>query len=167
MPLDILRRTGGWCVELIVPIKQGDRTIEQVEIKPPSIKTLTRWQRGQIPSTMALLSELCGISEALLVNITYPDADRVLLALFNIVPQAIKSDFTEGQRPLASMDEEEPVPEPGARPLAEDDPRFPQHDGPVVPLSPPPPPNMPPQPIPPQEGIGIKMDAPDVMRRVS
>jgi hypothetical protein len=167
MPLDILRRTGGWCVELVVPIRQGDRTIEQIEIKPPSIKTLTRWQRGQIPSSMALLAELSGISEALLVNITYPDADRVLLALFNIVPQAIKASFTDGDRPLASPEEAAPAPEPGQRPLADDDPRFPAADGPVVPLSPPPPPQMPPQPIPPQDGLGFKMDAPDVMRRVS
>jgi hypothetical protein len=167
MPLDILRRNGGWCVELIVPIKQGDRTIDQIEIKPPTIGTMTRWQRGYISSTMALLADLSGIPENVLNGISYPDADRVLLALYNIVPQPIKTAFTEGQRPLSTPEEEMPAPEPGTRPLAEDDPRFPQHDGPVEPLGPPQPPPLPPQPIPPQEGLGLSFATPEVTRRVA
>ena len=149
MALDILRRTGGWMVELAVPIKVGNKDVTEIEIKAPTISILTRWQSGAIASSMALLSELCGIPEQSLVNIAYPDADRVLMALFNVVPQPIKSDFTAGARPLASEGDQIPEPDPGTRPVAVDDPRFPHHDGPVQPLAPAPPPSPEPPPPPP------------------
>jgi hypothetical protein len=169
--VDTLRKSGGWCVELTVPIKHGNRVIEEIDIKAPSIRTLTRWQRGQIPSSMALLSELSGISESVLDTITYPDADRVLLALFNVVPKPIQSDFSSGTRPLSTPVEELPEPAPGTRPVAQDDPRFPYHDGPVVEsavgnVSVSRPPGTEP---PPEEEAPVKplnFDPPPVMRKV-
>jgi hypothetical protein len=176
MALDILRRTGGWMVELMVPIKHGAKTIDAIEIRAPSIGLLTRWQRGDIASSMALLAELSDIPESILNTITYPDADRVLMALFNAVPKPIQTDFTNGTRPLATPPEEAPEPVPGSRPLAVDDARFPMHEGtlskpePVAPApasAPAPAPAAPAAPAVPHGGIGVSMDgAPPTMRKV-
>src|SRR4249920_3873386 len=106
-----IRRTGGWCVELAAPLQMGGKIVDQIEIKPIDIATLTRWQRGDIGSSMALLSELCGIPEQILHTIKYPDADRVLLALYQTVPLPIQNDFTQGNRPLATAPEDMPPPE--------------------------------------------------------
>jgi hypothetical protein len=169
MTLDILRKAGGWCVELAVPIKNGVRDVDAIEIKAPSIRTLTRWQRGEITSSMALLAELSGIPETALESITYPDADRVLLALFNVVPQPIRQDFSNGTRPLTTPVEEMGEPVPGTRPVAPDDPRFPKHDGPIIesPIA-----AAAPSPAPissPDDEENVKplnFDAPPVMRKV-
>jgi hypothetical protein len=170
MAIDILRKTGGWMVELVVPIRHGAKTIDTIEIKAPTIGVLTRWQRGDIASSMALLAELSDIPESILSTITYPDADRVLMALFNAVPKPIQTDFTNGNRPLATPPDEAPAPAPGSRPLAVDDPRFPQHEGtlskPDQPV-PVPAPAPPPAPAPAAEsGIGIAMDGPPMIRKV-
>jgi hypothetical protein len=169
MAIDTLRKTGGWCVELFVPLKWGARTIDAIEIRSPTIGILTRWQRGDIPSSMALLAELSDIPESILNTITYPDADRVLLAMYNAVPKPIQSDFSEGARPLATPPEVAPVPVPGSRPLAVDDPRFPKHDGTLSQPDPEPEPAPAPAPAPasaPHGGIGISMDGPPAIRKV-
>jgi hypothetical protein len=125
MPLDIMRRTGGWVVELAVPIKHGSTTIDTIEIRPPTIDTVVRWSDGTFPSSMALLADLSGLPEMVLRQITYPDADRIMMALYNVVPQPLKSDFTNAVRPLATPLDELPPDEPGARPVDQTDPRFP------------------------------------------
>jgi hypothetical protein len=126
MSIDIMRRTGGWVVELAVPIKHGSATIDTIEIRPPTIDTVVRWGEGGFPSSMALLADLSGVPERVLRQISYPDADRVMMALYNIVPQQLKTDFTSGNgRPLATPADELPPEEPGARPVDQTDPRFP------------------------------------------
>jgi hypothetical protein len=167
MALDTLRKTGGWCVELYVPLKWGARTVDTIEIKAPTIGLLTRWQRGDIPSSMALLAELSDIPESILNTITYPDADRVLLAMFNVVPKPIQSDFSNGVRPLSTPPDEAPEPAPGSRPLAVDDPRFPKHEGTLSQPEPEPVPAPAPAPAPASTGgIGVSMDGPSVIRKV-
>jgi hypothetical protein len=125
MPLDILRRTGGWCVELAVPVKHGMQTIDAVEIRAPSIETVVRWGQGEFPSSMALLAELSGVPEMVLRQITYPDADRIIMALYSVMPQPLKNDFTNAVRPLATPPDQLPPEEPGTRPVDQTDPRFP------------------------------------------
>lgn len=154
---DVLRRTGGWCVELMLPLKHGGGTIDAIEIRPPDLNTVTRWGRGEIPSSLALLAELCGVPERALRCITYPDADRLILALFNVVPQQIKNDFTNGAYPLATPDELLPAEEPGTRELDPEDPRFPKSDVPVRPK---------PRPVEPTGGAGFDLDGPEAMKAV-
>jgi hypothetical protein len=155
MTLDILRRSGGWAVELAVPIKHAGRQIDVIEIRPPDMQHIVRWGRGQIPSSMALLAELSGVPEMALRSITYPDADRVLLALFNVVPQQMKNDFTSGKAPLATPEELMPEDEPGTRAVDQDDPRFPMADGLVRPLR-----------SQPTGGIGLDLNPLDPMKQV-
>jgi hypothetical protein len=156
MAFDIMRRTGGWAVELATPIKHANQTIEVVEIRPLTIETMVRWSSGQFPSSLALLAELSGIPEMVLRQISYPDADRVMLALYNVVPQALKDDLTNGVRPMATPADAVPPEEPGARAVDQNDPRFPAETT-VLPIRPPP-----------EGGPGMALDMPDpAARRVS
>ncbi len=143
MTLDILRKTGGWAVELQQPLKLGpNHEIAQIEIRPTTADHMIRWAEGRIPSTLALLSELCDVPERALRQLPSADFDRVMLALHNVLPNVIKNDWAEGGRPLATPEESLPAQEvmvPGTDQL---DPRFPAAEGPVVrmgnaPLKPP------------------------------
>jgi hypothetical protein len=154
MSLDILRRSGGWCVELVVPIKTAmDKQIDHA----------IRWAEGRYASSLALLAEMCDVSENLLRELTTEDFDRVMLAYYNVVPQTIRRDFENGVRPLATPEEmqtpEERIPVPD--PI---DPRFPKVEGPVTRANPPTP--APPPPVKPA-AEGMDFEPPVQMRQVS
>jgi hypothetical protein len=129
MSLDILRRTGGWCVELIQPVIHKGVKIDQIEIRSPDLSQVARWGRGEIPSTMRMLQELSDTPEIALLSLKYPDVDRVLMAYYQVVPQSMKDDFTNSRLPLITPPEL--MTEETARTNDQLDPRFPKADGPV------------------------------------
>jgi hypothetical protein len=129
MPSNTLKRDGSWVVELLMPIKDNqNRDINEITISSPGFEHVIRWGTQEIPSTLALLSELTGLPEKMLRTITYPDVDRVMLAFTAILPPAIKADFAKGARPFATAMDELPPGPPLNDPI---DPRYPRVDGPV------------------------------------
>ena len=142
MSLDILRKTGGWCVELQTPLKHHTGDVTAIEIRAPTADLVIRWGNYEISSMLALLSRLCDLPERLLRQLPQHDFDRVMFALINVVGPQIKADIEEGKRLLATPDEE--LPEEQAIPVPDQiDPRFPAASGPVVRFTekkPPPPP---------------------------
>lgn len=146
MTLDILRRTGGWCVELQQPLKLGPgKEISQIEIRPMTADQTIRWAEERIPSTLALLSELCDVPEKAIRQLPQTEFDRVMMALTSVVSNTVKKSWEAGTRPLATPEEQVSPDEPELFVPAVDqiDPRFPAADGPVVrmgtaPLKPPP-----------------------------
>ena len=131
MTIDILRRTGGWVIELAYPLKSRGGEITQIEIRRPTADAVIRWGKWEIPSTLALLAELCGLPEKVIRQLPNDDFDRVMFALINTVGPIIKGDIEAGNRPLASEEEQLPEAERGV-PLPDPiDPRFPAVDGPV------------------------------------
>jgi len=163
MTLDILRKSGGWCVELQQPLKFNGREFPAVEIRPPTADHLIRWGQGRIASTLALLSELCDMPERLLRQLPAGDFDRVIMALVNVVPSVIKSDLQEGIRPLATPDEV--LPESEHLPVNDQiDPRFPAHDGPIHRLHDAPRPTPPPPA--PDDGGDMNLGSPPAARAV-
>jgi len=140
MTLDILRKTGGWCVELGQPLKVSpSKEITAIEIRPTTADQMIRWGQQRIPSTLALLSELCDVPEKVLRQLPSADFDRVMMALINIMPGVMKADFEQGARPLATPEEDLPQQEAHVPAPDQIDPRYPAADGPVV--------RMPPGPI--------------------
>lgn len=122
---DTMRRDGGWTVELITPVKD----LGVIEFKPVGFDQVIRWTQGDIPSTLALMSELSGVPETVLRSLTFPDVDRVMFAFSAILPPGVRADFEKGAKPLAT-----PRAELEARegPLNDPvDPRFPLVDGQV------------------------------------
>jgi len=168
MTIDILRRTGGWAIELQHPLKLGPgpgQEITQVEIRPSTADHMIRWVQEQIPSVLALLSELCDVPERALRQLPSQDFDRVMLAFHNLLPAAIKQDWVDGTRPLATPLDELP-PEQQAPPPDQIDPRFPDAGGPVVRMGPGP---IKPPPKTPEEqgdGSGMNMSMPQTVAPV-
>jgi hypothetical protein len=102
-----------------------------VEIRPATADHIIRWAQWRIPSTLALLAELSDIPEKTLRQLTSSDFDRVMLAMINVLPPLIKADWEQGQRPMATPEEELPEAERGVPPPDPLDPRFPAAEGPV------------------------------------
>lgn len=132
---DTLRRDGGWTVELITPVKTGQGDVSIIDISPPSFNHVIRWGSDEIPSTLALLSELSGVSEATLKALTYPDVNRVMKAFYEVLPPELRSQFEKGAKPLATpadeMTDAQLIAEQRAS-VDQVDPRFPAIDGPVT-----------------------------------
>jgi hypothetical protein len=130
MAIDILRKTGGWCVELQTPLSYRGATISTIEVRSSTANTTIRWLDGQIPSALALLSELCDQPERLLRQLVDHDFDRVMMALFNCVSPSVRADLEQGRRPMATPEAD--LPEDQQVPVNDQvDPRFPAVDGPV------------------------------------
>jgi hypothetical protein len=162
MTLDILRRTGGWCVELQHPLKSGPgpgHEITQIEIRPSTADHMIRWVNFQIPSVLALLSELTDVPERILRQLPSQDFDRVMLAFHNLLPAAIKQDWVEGTRPLATPPDELP-PQELIPPPDQLDPRYPSAGGPVVRMGPGPAIKPPSPPEEQGDGSGMNMAMP-------
>ncbi len=135
MTLDILRKTGGWCVELQQPLRSHTGDITAIEIHPPTADMVIRWGNYEIESMLALLSRLCGLPEKLLRQLPTADFDRVMFAFMNTVGASIKRDIEEGKRLLATPDDQLTEPEQAIPPPDQKDPRFPDPGGPVVRLA--------------------------------
>ena len=109
MQYDTNRRAGGWCVELIVPITgEGGRQITQIELVPPTMDQMIRWGRKEIPSSLALMAELCNVQERYLRNISSIDNARVWEGWLRVVPPDIRTDFQKGTVLLATPDDQLP-----------------------------------------------------------
>lgn len=127
-------------IELQQPLKLGpSKEIAAIEIRPTTADHMIRWGQQKIPSTLALLSELCDVPERALRQLPSHDFDRVMQALIAVMPAVMKVDFEQGQRPLATPESEMPEQEQHVPAPDQVDPRFPAADGPVV--------RMPPGPI--------------------
>ena len=126
-----MRKTGGWCVELMYPLKHQSGEIAAIEIRRPRADQVIRWRDGSYMSILAFLSELTGISERQLRQLDLEDFDRVIFAFMNCMPGSVKDDLAATTKPLATpehyLEEKEPVPA-----ADQIDPRFPAVDGPVV-----------------------------------
>lgn len=161
MAHDTLRRHGGWSVELIHPLRVGNHTVEQIDIRPPELDHVIRWGDGRIASTLALLAELSEQPEAALRTLRYPDVERVMLALANVIKDTpMHADFIKGVRPIATpptaasavweMPAAVAAPEVIAGINDDVDPRFPKVAGQVMRFKPPAPETAPPVELPPQ-----------------
>lgn len=94
-------------VGLFIPYEAGGRRISEVEIKPPTMGHLLRWQAGKIMGAMPLLMELTGLSLHEVENIRHPDDQRVMEAFLDHIQPVIAEDIRNGRRP---------EPEPGVDP---------------------------------------------------
>ena len=131
MTLDILRRTGGWCIELQQPLKYRSGDITAIEIRPLTADLIIRWSNFEITSMFALLSRMCDLPEKLLRQLPQQDFERVMTAFMIAVGPNIKAECEAGKRSLATPEEE--MPEEESVPVPDQiDPRFPVTNSPVV-----------------------------------
>jgi hypothetical protein len=119
-------RKGGRSVELLIPFEHLGKTVDVIHLKPVLFDHTMRWQQGEFPSSLALLATLSGERETTLRLLRYPDADRVLAAMFDMLPAAIQADINAGQiprgdgpRPAVRPGTDEPI-EPAEPPEPEE-----------------------------------------------
>lgn len=156
-----IKRNGGWTIELSTPIDK----IEQIDLAPVTLDHTIRWARGEIPSVLALITELTGVTEKQLKQLSGVDTDRLFIAFSFIASGAIKKDFENGTRPLATplelMSDEERYAELDQN--DPHDPRFPKIDEPVRRFDTPPEDHL---EEPEHADAGMNVAAPDVMKKV-
>jgi hypothetical protein len=157
--IDILRKTGGWCVELQTPLSYRGKTIDSIEVRMSTANDTIRWLDGHIPSALALLSRLCDLPEPLLRQLVDRDFDRVMMALFNCVSSSVRTDLERGQKPMATPEEDLPEDQQGVPVNDQVDPRFPAVDGPVR--------RFKPTPQQEQDDAGMNLQPPDSVKAVN
>jgi hypothetical protein len=118
--------TGGRAVALFIPFEHVGKKVDIIVIKPWLLDHTLRWHEGRFQTIMEALSELTGMAEAALRQLRYPDADRVMGAFFQMMPDDIRAAVGRGEFPTP-LAQPTPVPddEKVARVVSEFDPANP------------------------------------------
>jgi hypothetical protein len=98
-------KTGGRVVELFIPFEFNGKKIEAITLAPFRLGHTIRWSEGAWKTALELIAELAGTSEAVLRDLRYPDADRVMEAFLAMVTPDIREDITNGRIPVNQEEE--------------------------------------------------------------
>jgi hypothetical protein len=99
--------TGGRTIELFVPFEHNKKRIESITLAPLRFGHALRWSEGAWKSMVELLVELAGVEEAIIRELRYPDADRVMEAFMGMLTPEIRDDLTNGRIPMKQETYEE------------------------------------------------------------
>jgi hypothetical protein len=92
---------GGRVIELFIPFTHAGKKYEVIKLKAVMLDHTLRWQQGAFRTSLALLAALSGENETTLRMLRYPDVDRVLGAMMDMLPEAIRNDIAQGVIPQA------------------------------------------------------------------
>ena len=99
-------RNGGRTVHLFIPFEFNGRKIESIVLAPFRFGHSLRWSAGDWKEAVDLLVELAGVDQAIIRELRYPDADRVMEAFLAAVTPEIRQDITDGRIPVKQQREE-------------------------------------------------------------
>jgi hypothetical protein len=102
-----LDKTGGRTIQLYIPFEFNKRKIETITLAPLRLGHVLRWNEGAWKTMIELLVELAGVEEAVIRELRYPDADRVIDAFMALLTPEIRNDIVNGQIPLKAEDTDE------------------------------------------------------------
>jgi hypothetical protein len=105
-----LDKTGGRTIQLFIPFEFNKKKIESITLAPLRLGHVLRWNEGAWKTMIELLVELAGVDEAVIRELRYPDADRVLDNFMQMMTPEIRSNIIEGQIPLKVDDANEAAP---------------------------------------------------------
>jgi hypothetical protein len=125
-------KTGGRTVHLLIPFEVMGKKIESITFAPVRFGHTMRWGDGDWKTSLALLVELAGVEEAVIRELRYPDADRVMEVFLGMLPADIREDVTNGRVPT----KQEPPPPPEAPVFHGDAPSQPATNGSAMPQQP-------------------------------
>jgi hypothetical protein len=100
-------KLGGRTVELFIPFEHAGKRIDSITFGPFMLGHVLLWADGHWASQFELMVELAGVDEAVMRQIRYPDADRVMEAFFSVITPEIRSAIAEGRIPLPREPETE------------------------------------------------------------
>ena len=95
-----MNRDGSRKVELLIPFEHLGLKYDSITLRPVLFDHVLRWQAGEFRSAVHLLAVLTGQQEATLRMLRYPDPDRVIAAMIEMLPTAIRTDVVEGKIPM-------------------------------------------------------------------
>ncbi len=132
-----LHRDGAFTVELV---RELGPNIKSVTVKPVSADVMIRWEDELIPSFYALLAELTGVPESVLLQLSGIDLERVMFAFTTLLTTKIAEELGRRQRneadarPMSTLYEraDQPFYSQAEAPL----PDIPARDPEVEPLAP-------------------------------
>jgi hypothetical protein len=121
-------KLGGRSIHLLIPFEYNGKRVDTITFGPFKFGHLLLWQDRHWESMIALMTELAGVDEAVLRELRYPDADRVMEVFMSHLPEEVRDDIGQGAVPLM-MRKVEPEPEEAEAPLDDEIPQ-----GPGVPM---------------------------------
>lgn len=97
-------KTGGRTINLFIPFEVGGKKIEAITFAPVRFGHTMRWADGDWKSSFELLVELAGVEAAVIRDLRYPDADRVMEVFLSMLPSDIREDISNGRVPQKRQD---------------------------------------------------------------
>ena len=99
-----LDKSGGRTVHLFVPFEYNGKSVTQIALAPLRLGHVLRWNEGAWKTSIDLLVELAGVDEAVIRELRYPDADRVMDSFMALLTPQIRDDVVDGRIPLPRPD---------------------------------------------------------------
>ena len=96
----ILDKTGGRTVQLYIPFEHNGKKIEHIAISALRLGHVRRWNEGVWKSVIALLADMAGVSETVIYDLRYPDADRVMDQFMALLTPEMREDVINNRVPL-------------------------------------------------------------------
>jgi hypothetical protein len=101
-----LDKAGGRTIHLYIPFEHNKKKIEVITLAPLRLGHVLRWNEGAWTTSTELLVELAGVDEAVIRDLRYPDADRVLDQFMQLLTPEIRDDVINGRVPLKAEPDE-------------------------------------------------------------
>lgn len=89
-------KMGGRTIEFYIPFEWMGKKHERISFSPFNLGHVEKWRQGYYKGIKHMMSELSGISEEVITQIKYPDADRVMTEFFMLVPDDLKPVLKDG-----------------------------------------------------------------------
>ena len=104
-------KSGGRTIELFIPFDYNGKTITSITIAPLRLGHVIRWGEGAWKTMIGLLVDLAGVDEAVIRELRYPDADRVMDAFMGLLTPEIRDDIVNNRipQPLPEFDPLDPA----------------------------------------------------------
>ena len=105
-----LNKTGGKTIQLFIPFDFNGKRIESITLSPLRLGHALRWNEGAWKTSVALLVELADVEEAVIRELRYPDADRVMESFLTMLTPDIRDDIINGRVPTGVIPAAAPQP---------------------------------------------------------
>jgi hypothetical protein len=106
-----LDKSGGRTVHLFIPFEHNKQRIESITLAPLRFGHVLRWGQGAWKDSVEFLVELTGVERAIIMELRYPDAERVMECFMALLTPEIRADIAAGNIPLKqteTIEEEQP-----------------------------------------------------------
>lgn len=96
----ILHNNGSRTVELFIPFDYKGKKVEAITLAPLKLGHVLRWNEGAWKRSIDLLVEMAGVDEAVIRELRYPDADRVMETFLTMLTVEIRGDIDNNRIPI-------------------------------------------------------------------